>query len=527
MIRIARCLLLVGLVLAASQNLLGASKDLRYDLVVYGSTPSGIMTAIAASRAGLHVALVDKAPHVGGMVTGGLSYTDRGNTDTIGGIPREFFEHVGQHYGEPVEWGFEPHVAEHVYKEMLRQAHVVVFLNARLREAHGVVKKNARITRIIMEDGSVFSAREFADCTYDGDLMNEAGISNTWGREPAVQYKESLAGVQPTLRYDLQFRAKVSPYAEDGSLLPGVSSLPKGELGQGDKKVPAYNFRLCLSKDKADQAPYPRPEGYDPARYELLARYLPALSKARGRDLHLSDIFLIEPLQGDKADFNNMGAISTDEIGTNWDYPTGSYKRKEEIVKELYKYDAGFLYFIAHDPRVPATLQKEMNEWGLAKDEFTDTNHWPWRMYVREARRMVGEYVFTQHDVLENSKKTDSIGMGSYQLDSHNVQRVPTSDGGVENEGDMYVTDKPYEIPYRSIVPKRTEATNLLVPVCLSASHAAYGTIRQEPVYMIIGQAAGDAAAIAVRGNLDVQDVPIAKLQTELLAGHAILHWPN
>ncbi len=529
MIRTAKHLLrlglVLGLVLAASPNLMAASKDLHYDLVVYGSTPSGVMTAIAAARSGLHVALVDRAPHVGGMITAGLSYTDRGNTETIGGIPHEFFERVGRHYGEPVVWGFEPHVAEQVLQEMLHQSHVEIFLHTRLREANGVEKKDARIIRIMMEDGTVFSAKEFADCTYDGDLMNEAGVSYTWGREPAAQYQESLAGVQPTLRYDLQFRAKVSPYGADGSLLPGISSLAKGKLGAGDKKVPAYNYRLCLSKDRADQAPYPRPKGYDPARYALLARYLPALSKARGRDLRLSDIFLIEPLKGNKADFNNMGAISTDEIGANWDYPTGSYKRKEEIAKDLYNYDAGFVYFIAHDPQVPASLQKEMNEWGLAKDEFADNGHWPWRIYVREARRMVSDYVFTQHDVLDNPAKPDSIGMGSYQLDSHNVQRVPTPDGGVENEGDMYVVDDPYEIPYRSIVPKRSEATNLLVPVCLSASHAAYGTIRQEPVYMIIGQATGDAAAIAVHTGVDVQDVPLSKLQAQLLAEHVVLHW--
>jgi FAD dependent oxidoreductase len=512
-------------VLAGSYPLIAASKVLTFDLVVYGSTPSGIMAAVAAARSGLKVALVDKAQHVGGMVTSGLSYTDRGKTETIGGIPREFFERVGRHYNEPVEWGFEPHVAEQVLHDMLQQTHVEVFLNSRLRETHGVEKGGPRILRILTEDGSAFSAQEFVDSTYDGDLMNQAGVSNTWGREAASQYKESLAGVLPTLRLDLQFRTKVSSYTADGSLLPGVSSQPKGELGQGDKKVPAYNFRFCFSHDQADQVPYPRPDGYDPKQYELLARYLPALEKARGRALELKDVFLIEPLKGNKADFNNMGGFSTDQIGANWDYPAASYKRKEEIVKALHQYDAGLLYFIAHDPRVPSSLQKEMNEWGMAKDEFTDTGHWPWRMYVREARRMVSDFVFTQHDVLDNSKKPDSIGMGSYQMDSHNVQRVPTADGGVENEGDMYAADDPYEIPYRAIIPKRAEATNLLVPVCVSASHAAYGTIRQEPVFMIVGQATGDAAAIAVHQHLDVQDVPASTLQTQLLAEHVVLHW--
>jgi hypothetical protein len=524
-LRIAKSLQLIAIAATSCLPLAAVPKAQNFDLVVYGSTPSGIMAAIAAARSGLHVALVDKAPRVGGMVTGGLSYTDRGNTETIGGIPREFFERVGRHYNEPVEWGFEPHVAEQVLKDMLQEAHVAVFLNSKLRETDGVKKQGPRILSILTEDGAEFSAREFVDSTYDGDLMNQAGVSNTWGREAASQYKESLAGVLPTLRLDLQFRTKVSPYAPDGSLLPGVSSLPKGELGQGDKKVPAYNFRFCFSHDKADQAPYPRPDGYDPKQYELLARYLPALEKARGRALVLKDVFLIEQLQGNKADFNNMGAFSTDQIGANWDYPTASYKRKEEIIESLHQYDEGLLYFMAHDPRVPANLQKEMNEWGMAKDEFTDTANWPWRMYVREARRMVSDFVFTQHDVLDDSKKPDSIGMGSYQMDSHNVQRVPTPDGGVENEGDMYAADKPYEVPYRAIVPKRSEATNLLVPVCVSSSHAAYGTIRQEPVFMIVGHATGDAAAIAIHQHLDVQDVPASTLQTKLLAEHVVLHW--
>jgi hypothetical protein len=523
--RIARYFLLMSLVLAGPYNLLAAPKALHYDLVVYGSTPSGIMAALAAARSGLKVALVDQAPHVGGMVTSGLSYTDRGNIQTIGGIPHEFFERVGHEYNEPIEFGFEPHVAERVFNEMLRQAHVEVFLNARLRETGGVVKRDTRIVQIMTEDGSVFAAPVFADCTYDGDLMNQSGVSNTWGREPASQYKESLAGVLPTLRLDLQFRTKVSPDAADGSLLPGVSSLPKGQLGQGDKKVPAYNFRFCFSRDKADQVAFPRPDNYDPKPYELLARYLPALQKSLGRELRLKDIFLIEPLRNNKADFNNMGAFSTDEIGVNWDYPAGSYQKKAEITQEIRRFDAGLLYFIAHDPRVPASVQEEMNSWGMAKDEFTDTNNWPWRLYVREARRMLSGFVFTQNDVLGDAKKADSVGMGSYQLDSHNVQRVPTSDGGVENEGDMYAVDQPYEIPYRIMIPERTQATNLLVPVCVSSSHAAYGTIRQEPVFMILGQAAGDAAAIAVHQHVAVQDVPASTLQTQLLAEHAVLHW--
>lgn len=514
-----------GGLLFGMREVFAASK--KYDFVVYGSTPSGIMAAVAASRKGLSVAILDRFLHVGGMMTGGLSYTDRGNASTIGGLPREFFERISRHYNLSNVWGFEPHVAEAVFKDMIQEAKIDVHLNVRLRETNGVVRNGAKITHIIMENGETFQARMFADCTYDGDLMNASGVSNTWGRESASEYGESLAGVLPTLRYDLQFRAKVFPYAANGSLLPGISKLPKGKLGEGDKKVPAYNYRFCFSKDKNNQVPYERPEGYDPYQYELLARYLPELRKARGRDLKLSDVFLVEPLQNDKADFNNMGAFSTDDIGINWEYPTGTYAKKEEIAKQVHKFDAGLIYFFAKDHRVPASLQQEMNTWGPAKDEFTDNNNWPWIMYIRESRRMVGEYVFTQHDAQEQPTKKDSIGVGSYQLDSHNVQRVVTPDGGVENEGDMFVRVDPYEIPYRILLPKATEVTNLLVSVCLSSTHAAYGTLREEPAYMIIGQGAGTAAAIAVHDNLNVQDVPVGKLQEQLLADKAILHRKN
>ncbi len=499
--------------------------DHTYDFIVYGSTPSGIMAAIAASRKGLKVAMLDKAPHVGGMMTGGLNYTDIGDTSTIGGLPLEFFKRVSNYYMLWAVWGFEPHVAELIFNEMLKETKIAVRMDARLREKDGVVRRGNRITQIVMENGERFSARLFADCTYDGDLMNFAGVANTWGREAAAEYGETLAGVQPTLRPDLQFLTKVSPYDSNGKLLPGISSQPKGRLGEGDKKVPAYNYRFCLSSDKNNQIPYPKPDGYDAYQYELLARYLPALENKLGRELWISDMFLAQPLQNNKADFNNMGGFPSDYIGASWDYPTASYARRDEIIRELRNYDAGLLYFVTNDPRVPPSLQREMNRWGMAKDEFADTDHWPWRIYVREARRMIGEHVFTQHDAQENSTKADSIGVGSYQLDSHNVQRVVTIDGGVENEGDMYIEADPYELPYRSILPKRTDATNLLVPVCLSATHAAYGTIRQEPAYMILGQATGTAAAIAVHENLDVQDVQVAKLQARLLADKAILHW--
>jgi hypothetical protein len=524
-IRKLLCLLSISGVMLCAPALFAQARQPAFDVVVYGATPSGIMASVAAAREGLHVALVEPGKHIGGMVASGLSHTDRGNTETIGGIPREFFEGVGRHYREAVEWSFEPHVASQVFDGMLRSAHVAVFVGARLRKPDGVVKQSDRIVRILTKDGRSFAAAEFVDATYEGDLLAESGASNTWGRESRAQYGESLAGVLATQRMDLQFRAKVSPYAADGSLLPGVSPLPKGRLGQADKKIPSYNFRLCVTTDKNNQVPFPMPAGYAPRQYELLARYLPILEKTLGRPLEMKDVFLMESLKGDKWDLNNMGAISTDDTGANWKFPTASDAERAAIFTQHQAYEEGLLYFLAHDPRVPASLHAVVDSYRLAKDEFTDTDHWPWQLYIRESRRMIGEYVFTQHDVLENRTKADSIGMGSYQLDSHNVQRVVTADGFVENEGDYYVDTAPYEIPYRSIVPRPDEVVNLAVPVCMSASHAAYGTIRQEPVYMILGQAAGTAAAIAFREHRRLQDVPVAELQAKLLATHAVLHW--
>lgn len=522
---LAGWLILPMLVLSGSGAPVAESGQMRFDVVVYGATPSGIVASLAAARQGLHVALLEPTQHIGGMVAGGLSYTDRGNVETIGGIPREFFSRVGQKYGDPVVWGFEPHIADEVFHEMLKDAQVEVFRGMKLREHNGVTKKDARIISITMENGTTFHGMAFADASYEGDLMAQAGVSVTWGRESRAHYGESLAGVLPTQRLDLQFRVKVSPYGANGKLLPLVSSLPRGELGAGDKRIPSYNYRLCLTSDKADQVPYPRPPGYDPHRFDLLARYLTALGKSKGHPLDIHDVLLMEKLKNNKWDANNMGAISTDYTGMNWTYPTASYKEREQMALEHKLYDQAFFYFLAHDPQVPPALQAEVNAYGLAKDEFLDTSHWPHQLYIREARRMVGQYVLTQHDVLESGKQDDSVGMGSYQLDSHNIQRVPTPDGSVENEGDYFVVTKPYEIPYRGLMPRASEVSNLLVSVCISSSHAAYGTIRQEPVYMILGQAVGTALAIAVRRNVAVQEVPVSELQGILLADHAVLHW--
>ena len=499
----------------------------QFDLVVYGATASGIATAVAGSREGLRVALVDPGHHLGGMVAGGLSRSDHGDKAVIGGISREFFERVGKHYDEPIEWYFEPHVAEQVFREMLQEAHVEFFRDSRIKESGGVIKHGTHITEFLTESGQRFRAAIFADCTYEGDLMGFAGVRYTWGRESSGQYGESAAGVRGRQRPDHHFNVRVSPYDSKGQLLPEVYAGPKGQLGEGDKKVQAYGFRMCLTDQRGNLVTYPEPPGYNPYRYELLARLLQAETKAKGHAPAMRDAMIMSDLKGGKFDINSFGGFSTDHIGASWGYPTASYQQRAAIWQDHYNYDAGFFYFLSHDSKVPKALQDEVNRYGLARDEFVDNHNWPWQLYVRESRRMLGEYIMTQKDIQADLEKTDSIGMGSYESDSHHMQRVPTKDGAVENEGEMYIPVKPYEIPYRMILPKREQATNLLVPVCFSASHAAYSTLRMEPQYMIIGQAAGVAAWLALRAHCDLQKIDVHTLQKKLAAEKAVLHLPS
>jgi hypothetical protein len=484
------------------------------------------MTAVGAARHGLKVALLEPRDHLGGMVSGGLARTDLGEREVIGGMALELYWRAGLHYdiaqyAHHVAWFMEPKIAEQILRQMVNEAGVQTYFRYRLREKNGVRKTGARIDAITLENGAVFEARVFADCTYEGDLMAQAGVSYTWGREGITEYGESLAGAREKTPFH-QFSVAIAARDEQGRLLPEISGDPPEVVGSADKKVQAYNFRMILSRDPANQVPYPKPESYDPKRYELLARLLEAMTKQLGRPLVLNEVALIAPIPNNKADFNNRGAFSTDYIGKNWEYPEASYERRAEIWQEHVDYIAGFFWFLAHDPRVPKPLQDEVNGWGLAKDEFVDTNHWPHQLYIREARRMIGEYVMTQKDLQEQLTKADAIGMGSYNSDSHNVQRIANRRGVVENEGDMQVPVKPYQIPYRMIVPKRKEAENLLVPVCFSASHVAYSSLRMEPQYMIIGHAAGIAAKLAIDSDTSVQEIDTAALRRTLESEGAV-----
>lgn len=506
------------LLLAAAAS---AAAQQEFVLVVYGGTAGGVAAAVAGARHGLRTVLLEPGDHVGGMVSGGLSGTDVGKSEVIGGMALEFYWRAARHYQlerhlQQIAWMPEPGVAEKIFREMLSEAKVTLLPRHRLVEKTGVTRQGARVTEVRMENGARFRGRVFIDASYEGDLMAQAGIGYTFGREPAAQYGESLAGVRAHTRSH-QFAVDIPAYDENGKLLPEISPEPRGTPGSGDKRIQAYNFRVIGTNVPENRIPWPKPERYDPKRYELLARYLKAITGYLGRPPVFNEVSLFRVIPNGKADLNNRGPFSTDYIGKNYDYPDGSYAVRARIWQDHIDYQKGFYHFLANDPRVPSKLQEEVRQWGLARDEFADTGHWPHQLYIREARRMVGDFVATQKDLQTDRTKPDVIGMGSYNSDSHNVQRHVAEGGIVLNEGDVQVPVQPYQIPYRILLPKRSEAENVLVPVCFSASHIAYSSLRMEPQYMIIGHAAGLAAALAVKKELAAQDVPVGEMQKILL----------
>jgi len=498
------------------------------DLVVYGGTASGVITAYSAAKEGLHVVLLEPRAHLGGMVTGGLSATDLGQFQIIGGYAREFYMRVAAHYGvhtlaQHADWLSEPHVDEEIFQAMLQEAGVEVHLHEKLMEHSGVVMTATHVTSIRTMDGNIWKAKIFADCSYEGDLMAQSGIAYAIGREGITKYGEDLAGVRANTPAH-QFTWPLNAYDDQHKLLPEIDPGPLDNPGSSDKKVQAYNFRMILTHDPSNQIPYPRPAGYDPTRFALLRRYLTEFEENVGRPPDFHDVTNPVKIPNQKADFNNNGPVSTDYIGHSWDYPDGSYAMKQKIWDDTADYTQAFFYFLAHDPSVPHNLQKEVNEWGLSKDEFMDNGYFPYQLYIREGRRMVGVYVMRQADLQTTRTKPDSIGMGSYQSDSHNIQRVAREDGTATNEGDVQVAVQPYEIPMRVLLPKKDQVDNLLVPVCLSASHVAYSSVRMEPQYMIIGQAAGVVASLAIQKGTAVQDISIPALQKKLHAHKAVLN---
>lgn len=517
-----------GLLVASATTQPATAAITTTDLVVYGGTASGVVTAYAAAKEGLHVVLLEPGAHLGGMVTGGLSASDVAYFPIIGGYARDFYREAAAHYGvhrldKHEDWLSEPKVGEAIFNEWLKKTGVEVHFHERLVEHKGVAKSGLTVRSITTEDGNVWKAKIFADCTYEGDLMAQAGVKYTVGREGTEVYNEDLAGVRvDTPKH--QFLWKISPYNDKGKLMPEVDPGPMGANGQGDKKVQTYNFRLILTNDPANKMPWTKPKGYDSSKFELLAKYLSEWKEHTNREPRMGDVMNPVAIPNKEADFNNNGAFSTDYIGHSWTYPDASYAERKKIWDDHLLYTQSFVWFLASDPRVPKSLRDEVNTWGRAKDEFLDTDGWPNQLYIREGRRMLGMYVMKQSDLQVNRTKPDSIAMGSYNSDSHNIQRVAMPDGSVRNEGDVQVSVKPYEIAFGTILPMKSQTDNLLVPVCLSASHVAYSSVRMEPQYMMMGQAAGVTAALAIKGKTAVQDVSVSALQETLRRQKAILH---
>lgn len=518
----------------------------RYDVVVYGCTSAGVMAAVQASRMGKSVVLVGPDHHLGGLSSSGLGWTDSGDKSVIGGLAREFYGRIYDAYqdadawrwqrredygnrgqGTPAVdgdsrtmWTFEPHIAEAAFEALVAEHGIRVHRDAWLDRDGGVERADGKVRAIRTLAGDRFAGAMFIDATYEGDLMAAAGVSYTVGRESNDTYDETLNGVQTRRARSHQFHLPVDPYVVPGDprsgLLPRIHADPPGQEGSGDHRVQAYCFRTCMTDHPDNRVPWPKPKAYDATQYELLLRHLQAGWKGTYRKF--------DPIPNHKTDTNNHGAFSFDNIGANYGYPEGSYEERRAIVAEHQTYQQGMLWFLANDPRVPADIQAQLRRWGLAGDEFVDNDHWPHQIYVREARRMVSDWVQTERHLRGELETPRPIGMGSYNMDSHNVQRYVDANGHARNEGDIQINPGgPYPVDFGAIVPKRTECQNLLVPVCLSSSHIAYGSIRMEPVFMILGQSAATAAALALERDCAVQDVHYDALAARLAADGQVL----
>ncbi len=543
----------VSLVLVVAFAFIPRLSAADHDVVIYGGTSAAITAAVQVKKMGKSVIVVSPDRHLGGLSSGGLGWTDTGNKAVIGGLARDFYHRIYLHYQKPEVWRqqtqasygnrgqgtpamdgenrtmwiFEPHVAEQVFEDYVKDYGLTVVRDEWLDRERGVKKVGDTITAITTLSGNTYTGRMFIDATYEGDLLAAAGVDYHVGREANSVYGEEHNGVQVgVLHHRHHFdtiKERISPYRIPGDPASGVlsriSTDPVGEYGAGDHRVQAYCFRICLTNDPDNRVPFPQPAGYDAAQYELLLRIVQA---GWGEFFHKFD-----PIPNRKTDTNNHGPFSSDNIGYNYDYPEASYARRREIIAEHRTYQQGLLWFLANDPRVPQALRDEVSLWGLAKDEFTDNGNWPHQLYIREARRMVGHYVMTENELRKKKPTPDSVGMGSYTIDSHNVQRYITPEGYVQNEGDIGVsTNGAYEIAYGALVPKAGQGRNLLVPVAVSASHIAYGSIRMEPVFMILGQSAATAAVLAIDYGVEIQALPYARLRARLIADGQVLHAP-
>ena len=524
--------------MAAFASTAGAGQ--HADIVIYGCTSGGVVAAIEARRLDRSVLLLCREDYLGGMSTNGLGWSDTGNHRAIGGLSLEFYRKVKQYYDDPsvwvhaprparaenfvdgdAMWQFEPKVAERIFEDWAKQAGVTIVRNQPLdRSKRSVEMDGNRIVAFRSKSGRRFEGNIFIDATYEGDLMAGAGVSFAVGREANATYGETLNGVQLANTTNHQFTLDIDPYRVPGDpssgLVPRISAERPASDGTADRKIQAYTYRMCLTDVPANRVPFPKPAGYDASQYMLLKRYM---------DAGYRDYFRkFDRIPNGKTDTNNFGAFSFDNIGMNYDYPEGSDADRAAIAREHTTYQQGLLWFMANDPDVPAETRAEMSRWGLCKDEFTRTGHWPREMYVREARRMVSDFVMAEPHLRGTKTTPRPVGMGSYNMDSHNVQRIVDARGFARNEGNIEISPgRAYPISYDAIVPKKREAVNLLVPVALSASHIAYGSIRMEPVFMILGQSAATAASLAIDDQVSVQDVDYDKLRARLTAEGQIL----
>lgn len=535
----------------------------KYDIVIYGGTSAGVVAAVQAKKMGKSAIIIEPTDRIGGLTTGGLGQTDIGNKHAIGGISREFYQNVKQYYDnaqnwrwqkpeeyseynsqESTMWKFEPSVAMSIYQDMVNKYDIEIVYNQRLDRKAGVIKQDNTIREIVMESGQSYAGIIFIDATYEGDLMATADVSYTVGREPNSMYGETLNGIQPKLNGHTirntyapmaiyhNFVRGVDPYIVKGDptsgLLPFVSADGPGEEGASDNGIQAYCFRMTITEHSDNRIPFEKPTDYNELDYELLFRNYEAAPDGMIEKMYAYGDPLLpwinSGMPNRKTDTNNQKGFSTDFIGANYDYPEASYSEREQIIAAHKSYQQGLMWTLAYHPRIPEKVRNIVSQWGMCKDEFTDNGGWTPQLYIREARRMVSDFVMTQQHCERLVPVEDPVGMGAYGMDSHHVKRYVDSDGNVQNEGNVEAgLIAPYPISYRSIVPKEAECNNLIVPVCLSSSHIAFGSIRMEPVFMILGQSAATAAAFAIDDNKPVQQIDYKKLQVKLLEDKQVL----
>ena len=517
--------------------------DLRkVDIIVYGDASGGVTAAVQAARMGKSVVLISQYGHLGGLSSSGLGWTDLGDPAILGGISREFYHRLYLHYQKDSAWKvqtkksfanrgqgapafdsktqlaslFEPGVAETVFDQLAREAGVRI-VSGRLNLKKGVTMKGARITDLHLKGGRSFKGRMFIDASYEGDLLASAGVSFRIGRESNAEFGETGNGIVDG-KHSNNLPNGIDPYVVKGDpssgLLPGVNPTIGGSKGDADKRLQAYCYRMVLTDVESNRVRIKKPDGYREADYEILFRAIEA-GQSKG-------FFKLSAIPNRKTDSNNTGGISCDFIGANycdeWNWATLSHEGRAALAAKHRDWQLGLVWTLQNHQRVPLNIRKSVSAWGLASDEFTDNNNWPYNLYVREARRMESDFVMTEKHCRRLLPVVDPVGMGAYTLDSHNTQRF-VYDGMVKNEGDIQSRIKgPYPISYRSLTPRIAECENLLVPWALSSTHIAFGSIRMEPVFMILGQSAATAAAIAIDDNVPVQDVPYYKLRMRLLS---------